>query len=113
MKAKGKTPSVTPSPHSTGRDDFNTLAENLPESDSRSEQDKLKKACLKRDNFRCVISGMVEHSYAMTVMEEPELDEADTIDTQAAHIIPFSFGSYTKSTVRLSILSPEEIIKFY
>ncbi|KAJ9221356.1 hypothetical protein DTO271D3_8998 [Paecilomyces variotii] len=79
----GKTPAVTPSP----LDDA--------ELEIDAEQQRLKTMCLKRDGYRCVITGFYDYE-ATKVFSAAQIG-SQIIDTQLAHIIPYSVGKYDKN----------------
>jgi hypothetical protein len=88
VKARCTTPQPTPSPWDEASDDVSNIAS---ETDpTRSQQKRLKYLCLKRDNFRCLVTGIVE-----TEIEGPQSsgDVADG-ETEVAHILPFSIGAW-------------------
>lgn len=65
---------------------------------SSSVQSALKRACLARDRYRCVITGEVDPSGI------PELDEEEKSKivwgpTQCAHIIPYSIAPHGKEGI--------------
>src|SRR5690554_4467131 len=59
----------------------------LIETSSRSDQSALKRACLRRDESRCVLTGHVD----IHEVEENRVDQAGRapVESQCAHIIPF------------------------
>jgi hypothetical protein len=99
VKAHGRTPAVSPTPRFGGEDSIEEIASELTESSSRNDQKWLKAACLRRDNNRCVISGYYDMNQAIESMTVSELDNIVTADTDAAHIIPFSLGTFAESEV--------------
>ncbi len=60
----------------------------------------LRKACLERDQNRCVVSGYYDlEQYKMLPEGDPMRESTENARTQAAHIVPFSCGSFDKSGV--------------
>ncbi|KAL2012062.1 hypothetical protein VTN00DRAFT_4780 [Thermoascus crustaceus] len=64
----------------------------MVQSSSRKDQKMLKSTCLKRDNYRCVVTGFWDAAAEGIVSEETMGDRI--MDTELAHIIPFSMGKY-------------------
>lgn len=62
--------------------------------ETKNDQTALKRACLKRDGYKCLISGYYDMSEAEK-LSLTERNELITTPTQAAHIIPFSLGNIT------------------
>ncbi|KAL4883913.1 hypothetical protein BJY04DRAFT_183490 [Aspergillus karnatakaensis] len=89
VQALGGTPAPLVLSPRLGLDDSieNLASEDTP-SASRSEQSRLRKACLERDNHRCVVSGFWDPQH-------PDLpDGATECDLEGAHILPYSIGEY-------------------
>ncbi|GAD99641.1 predicted protein [Paecilomyces variotii No. 5] len=96
MKARGgKTPSVTPSPFEEADTDitFDEVASMMVQSSSRKDQPTLKKLCLRRDNYRCLITGFWDEAARGNVPEEVLGDRI--LNTELAQIIPFSLSKYS------------------
>lgn len=93
MKARGQTPVITPSPRETAEADVNRLASEI-QSSYRLGQ--LRNNCLRRDGYRCVVTGFYDR-VAASMVDVP--DDAMSDDTECAHIIPFSFGGFGESEV--------------
>lgn len=87
-----KTPVVTPSPR-PGYKDIKKLADKLPKSSSHNQQKVLKETCLRRDGFRCTITGAADVAYKEHVRDQV-IGGPGVAATEAAHIIPFSLGNY-------------------
>ena len=68
------------------------------ESSTRDGQRKLRNACLARDGNRCVISGYYDTKLfeKLSALDRQNLNRATT---EAAHIIPFSFGHFREPEV--------------
>jgi hypothetical protein len=92
MKAQGgKTPTeITPSPRSGVEDAIEDLKSQNIEPISRSSQSQLRHRCLERDSNRCLATGQYSHNHA-----HPQ--NAITTHLKAAHIIPFTLGSFKAS----------------
>ncbi|KAJ9318679.1 hypothetical protein DTO271D3_1341 [Paecilomyces variotii] len=87
----GQNQTVTPSPF--GRPD--DVAQEMVESSSRNDQQNLKKICLERDNYRCVVTDY----YAINSRDKfPNISDEEYEDgmypTNLSHIIPFALGVY-------------------
>lgn len=89
MMAKGgKTPAtISPSPRPAAEADTEELASHHVQSATRADQLGLKERCQKRDGHRCVVTGGWDTDH------RPD-DAALFGPLQAAHIIPFSLGSF-------------------
>lgn len=73
------------------------------ESSSQNNQQNLKKICLERDNYRCVVT---DHYAAECRDKFPDISDEEYDDgmypTNLSHIIPFALGVYeTREQVRL------------
>lgn len=84
----GKTPTeVTPSP----RPDLEESIENLKSLDiepiNGNSQSQLRRHCLERDGYKCLAISKYSQAY-------PHPQDALTTYLEAAHIIPFSLGSF-------------------
>lgn len=68
------------------------IASEMDESCTRKDQPKLKDLCLKRDGYRCVLTGI----WDKTAKDRcPPADRGRCIGaTELAHIIPFSMGKW-------------------
>ncbi|KAJ5935627.1 hypothetical protein N7466_005174 [Penicillium verhagenii] len=84
----GKTPTdITPSPRPGVEDSIENLKTENIEPVSRSQQSQLCSHCLERDEFRCLATGRYSGSH-------PHPQGAPTTYLEAAHIIPFTLGSF-------------------
>ncbi|KAJ9209233.1 hypothetical protein DTO166G4_9177 [Paecilomyces variotii] len=87
----GQNQTVTPSPF--GRPD--DVAQEMIESSSQNNQQNLKKICLERDNYRCVVT---DHYAAECRDKFPDISDEEYDDgmypTNLSHIIPFALGVY-------------------
>ena len=60
----------------------------------------LRKACLERDQNCCVVSGCYDYGqWEKLPKGDTGRESKETGRTQAAHIVPFSCGSFDKSGV--------------
>jgi len=91
------------SPRSGAEAKINEIGAGL-EPSSRKDQAELKRSCLRRDNYRCLITGMCDTDAPSEILSE-EVEEVRMAYTECAHIIPFSFGGFTESQVAHSVLS--------
>ncbi|KAL1967979.1 hypothetical protein VTN77DRAFT_2396 [Rasamsonia byssochlamydoides] len=90
MKARSATPTVTPSPFDDNDDAVKQIAASMDESPSRKSQAQLEKLCLHRDNFRCMVTGIVDVDSkgmraSLAGISGP---------TQLSHILPLSIGRW-------------------
>ncbi|KAF7115287.1 hypothetical protein CNMCM5793_001923 [Aspergillus hiratsukae] len=91
--AGGNTPDVTASPLDVEMT-VDDIAAELDESCRRKEQPKLKDMCLKRDDHRCVFTGVWDLTAKNLC---PPAERGNRIGhTELAHIIPFSHFSMGK-----------------
>jgi len=86
---------VTPSPWFGAAADDEEMTSELAESSSHNDQTWLKKACLKRDGNKCVLSGSVNKNWATVNLTPEQQAMVDALRTVYAHIIPFSLGKFT------------------
>lgn len=91
------------SPRKGAEADINEIGAYL-EPSTRKDQADLKRSCLRRDNYRCLVTGMYDLDAPSEILSE-ELEEVYSAFTECAHIIPFSFGDFTKTQVAHSLLS--------
>lgn len=103
IKARGRTLVVEISPRNGAEANINEIGTYL-EPSSRKDQADLKRSCLRRDNHRCLATGMYDTNAPSEIVSE-EMEEVQTAFTECAHIIPFSFGDFTESQVAHSLLS--------
>ena len=71
----------------------------------RNQQENIKKACLKRDNQRCLITGFMDKSAYDKL--PPNSMPPVFVRTACAHIIPYSMGARevdSKKFIRYGIL---------
>ncbi|KAI8720612.1 HNHc domain-containing protein [Fusarium sp. LHS14.1] len=59
---------------------------------TRRDQANLKRDCLRRDGYRCVYSGAYEYKATDELVDLPS--DAFHIDTECAHILPFSLRRF-------------------
>lgn len=87
----GKTPQISPSPFG-GPDD---VASNMGDSYTRNVQSELKAQCLKRDNYRCVLTGQYNMKAVgnITGVSDDHV-RMNTVDTHLSHIMPFALGQF-------------------
>ncbi|GFG12958.1 hypothetical protein IFM5058_06210 [Aspergillus udagawae] len=91
MKAQGgKTPQVTPLPLSATGITRDNVASEMTQSSSRNDQGWLKTTCLQRDNYKCVVTKIWDPVAGSIFNIQGEM----TLNTQLAHIIPFSMGHW-------------------
>ncbi|KAJ9191517.1 hypothetical protein DTO164E3_8803 [Paecilomyces variotii] len=91
MKARAPTPTITPSPFPDNDETVQEVAEFMDRSPSRDVQKWLKKRCLRRDNDRCMVTGVIEDESSAAQGAPPSVY---TGPTELSHIIPLSIGSW-------------------
>jgi hypothetical protein len=64
----------------------------------------LKRLCLQRDNYRCIITGTID-PLAKTAYPGVVFDKNRMGPTHASHIIPFALGRY-QNAVQVSFYFP-------
>ncbi|KAG5290353.1 hypothetical protein I7I50_00078 [Histoplasma capsulatum G186AR] len=89
------TPYVTPSPLPGAEDLVNVVSSQMTRSSDRNSQSKLKQQCLKRDGYRCLVTGAYDHEHAAGNVRDDLLQ--NTAETELAHIIPFALGKFRTS----------------
>jgi len=94
-----------PTPPFRGEDSIEEIASELTEPNSRKDQKWLKAACLQRDENQYVISSSYDTPKTME-----SLNNITTAYTDAAHIIPFSFGNFAESEVWLFPINCERYL---
>jgi hypothetical protein len=94
VKARSRKPSVTSSPHPKRQENAEIVAGSLdkPETCDPSFRDR----CLRRDSRRCVITGSMDTSY-WKELGCPK--DTKCAGVEAAHIIPFAYGSWNQLSV--------------
>lgn len=96
VKARSRTASVTESPHPKRRNNAEIVAATLDKPESRNLG--FREMCLRRDNFHCVISGNMDSGHWEKI-GSPE--DTRIAPVEAAHIIPFAYASWDKSSVNM------------
>ncbi|KAK2788760.1 hypothetical protein FQN52_006516 [Onygenales sp. PD_12] len=101
MKARSRPPSITPSPLPKREENVEAVAATLetPETRKRAFRD----SCFKRDKYRCVITGGTDTSHWKELGRPDDMAHGQL---EAAHIIPFAYGSWDKSSD-----APEHIVR--
>lgn len=99
MKALSRKPSVTSPPHPKRQENAETVAGNLDEPEMRDPS--FRDRCLRRDSYRCVITGDMDTGHWKSLGRPKDTDNAEV---QAAHIIPFAYASWNKSSVNTSAI---------
>ena len=90
VRARGPTPSVIESPRLNAGQDIEAMASAFEDFPSRKDQKGLKMACLVRDGGKCVVTGFHDSKEYQKLSAIEEARSAGRVQTQAAHIIPFS-----------------------
>jgi len=87
---------VTPSPWDDASLEEEDILATMLESATRNEQAQLKVYCLKRDNYKCLVTGLYDPSAIGNILAEDSSES--TMYTQLAHILPYSIGKWTDRT---------------
>ncbi|RQM06815.1 hypothetical protein DH86_00002800, partial [Scytalidium sp. 3C] len=87
MKATTRTPPITP--FAFAEEEKEIIAVSMDKSADRSPQDRLKRLCLARDNFRCLATGIVESKHKSGKKSFEKHGR-----TVLAHIIPLAMGQW-------------------
>ncbi len=92
VKAGGgkEPPAISPAVHANPIDDIDRLMI-IIESSIRNDQTALKKACLKRDGYTCVVSGILDRS---SVSIHASASGRRVGATDCAHILPFGLRKF-------------------
>ncbi|WEW58396.1 hypothetical protein PRK78_003864 [Emydomyces testavorans] len=89
MKTRTAMLAITPSSFDNKYDAVEQIAALMDKSPSRNSKIQLKELCLRRDNFRCMATGVIEESSGI------ESSASDIFGpTELAHIIPFSIAQW-------------------
>jgi hypothetical protein len=94
VKARSQQPSVTDSPHGKRQEQLEAVASKLDQPSTRTED--FRKLCLKRDGYRCVVTGQMDVEHWIESNCPADIPKGLV---EAAHIIPFSYGSWDKASV--------------
>jgi hypothetical protein len=96
----GKTPGyLTHSPVPDAKAQFDDIVSEILPS-TRDDQNELRSACLRRDNWRCVMTGRVDFN---SVLQMPALEEEvrekgiDLNTIQCAHILPLALANFDEN----------------
>jgi hypothetical protein len=93
VRARGQTPeAIILSDRFNADADYEEIASEFEGLQTRNSQAALKKACLKRDGNKSVVTGYYDATEAEKLTQH-EMQGLLTSRTQAAHIIPFSLGN--------------------
>lgn len=90
----GRTPAITSSPRLDFDDDVEDLHSLDMQPADRSDQDRLRQNCLRRDGYQCVLTKCWTNSqkpYSLKQRRGP---------LRAVHILPFALGNFTNDDVR-------------
>jgi hypothetical protein len=63
----------------------------------QTRDSKFRAMCLRRDSYRCVVTSQMDTDYWEKTLGCPE--EINFAPVEAAHIIPFAYASWDKSSV--------------
>jgi hypothetical protein len=95
VKSRSKQSSVTDSPYPKSQGNVDIVAAMLDKPQTRNS--KFRDMCLKRDSYRCVVTGHMDTDYWDKTLGNPE--GIDFGPVEAAYIIPFAYASWDKSLV--------------
>jgi hypothetical protein len=87
----------SPSPHQKRQSQVDDVASSLSSPSSRSA--KFRKLLSDRQDHKCAITGRMDHTYATEHKAITELSKST--HCEGAHIIPFCFGNFPDTAVRL------------
>ncbi|KAL7789845.1 hypothetical protein V8C37DRAFT_385905 [Trichoderma ceciliae] len=91
--AGGNQPVTAPSNNLVAMEHIDSSLDDI--EPSQRDQKKLKKYCLKRDGFRCSISGHYDRSSILEGKVVLPRDKRST-ETQCAHILPFALSDFNE-----------------
>lgn len=100
VRSRGPTPNVILSPRFNAEDDVEEIASEFDGICSRSDQRRLKLACLARDDARCVVTGFYDDVQVMS-LSMADRARLPIAETHVAHILPYSLGSSVVSSLQL------------
>ncbi|EGC48173.1 conserved hypothetical protein [Histoplasma capsulatum var. duboisii H88] len=86
------TPTITPSPLPESEYRTMEVAAHMIARSLRYSQTKLKHDCFKRDNYRCMITGVYDYRHAPGNVPDSIIQKTGATDL--VHILPFALGSY-------------------
>lgn len=93
MKARAPTPAITPSPFEDDNEAVEEIAALMNESHNRINQRMLRRHYLRRDDYRCMVTGIIDYMHAPSAMSSSGLSGP----TELAHILPLSIGKWVSS----------------
>ncbi|EAW11918.1 uncharacterized protein ACLA_006760 [Aspergillus clavatus NRRL 1] len=93
MKVRSRQSSITSSPPTKSQHPVEVVASTLDQSNTRDHN--FRDMCPRRDDYRCILTGDIDTDHWET-LGSPE--GVWHMDVQAAHIIPFSYASWDKSS---------------
>ncbi|KAG5295952.1 hypothetical protein I7I50_08889 [Histoplasma capsulatum G186AR] len=86
------TPTITPSPLPEAEYRTMEVAAHMIARSPRYSQSKLKHDCFKRDNYRCMITGVYDYRHAPGNVPDSIIQKTGATDL--VHILPFALGNY-------------------
>ncbi|OPB43543.1 hypothetical protein A0O28_0098310 [Trichoderma guizhouense] len=72
----------------------------------RSDHTAAKQACLRRDNNRCIITGMIDDEYVRSLPPQ-RYGDLTSCTTECAHIIPFALSKFNQNSTQESEIKDE------
>jgi len=113
MKGRPKSPSPILSPRLGAFESIDRMVAELPESNSRVQQSKLRKNCLLRDNNKCVVSGFYDTYEFEKLPDEQKGEMTMTGKCEAAHIFPFCLGKYSDTELSATSIIWESLYRCF
>jgi hypothetical protein len=108
VKANSARGTITPSPHSQGEENAESVFAALIDPNSRSSE--FRDTLLRRDNYRCVVSNQMDQKHFDEIGSPDDINNAEV---EGAHIILFNHGKWKDTPVCVNSSSGfREIIKF-
>ncbi len=102
VKNKGKTPKASTSPIEELEMEVESLAEMLHTYDPPKREKVLRSICLKRDDYRCVATGLYDKASWRQLPSKMQEQVGKYHVTQVAHILPYSLSNTSPDSVSIS-----------
>ncbi|KAI9777150.1 MAG: hypothetical protein M1816_004907 [Peltula sp. TS41687] len=110
MRGRSKTPTPALSPLAKAKDHVEEVFVEVPEPAIREK--RFREDCLRRDGNKCVVTGCYDIRQESLLSQE-ELSEMTPAFVEAAHILPFSLGQYTKNQEWSSATIWEALYRYF
>ncbi|CAE6459271.1 unnamed protein product [Rhizoctonia solani] len=99
-----RTPKTSePPPGQESKDQETSLDRLIPQGEVAVRKHDVKKAALRRDNYRSALSGLVDEQSCRSCLVH-DLDKLGTVPTEVAYILPFSLGDCDKQALVWTVL---------